>query len=69
MPFALRFLLDDSMLDLDADVRVTQSGQELFKGRVPRTRATVERVLADRYDPRSAFTAEVEVTTRSSAGS
>jgi hypothetical protein len=66
---ALRFLLDDSMLDLDADVRVTQSGQELFKGRVPRTRATVERVLADRYDPRAAFTAEVQVTTRSSAGS
>jgi predicted esterase len=62
---ALRFLLDDSMLDLDADVRVTQSGQELFKGRVPRTRATVERVLADRYDPRAAFTAEVQVTTRS----
>jgi hypothetical protein len=44
---------------------VTQSGQELFKGRVPRTRATVERVLADRYDPRAAFTAEVQVTTRS----
>ncbi|MFM7800063.1 MAG: alpha/beta hydrolase [Planctomycetota bacterium] len=66
---ALRFLLDDSMLDLDADVRVTQSGQELFKGRVPRTRTTVERVIAGRYDPRAAFTAEVQVTTRSSAGS
>ena len=65
----LRFLLDDSMLDLDGEVRVTQGGTELFRGKVPRTRATVERVLADRYDPRSAFTAEVGVTTRSSAGS
>lgn len=65
----LRFLLDDAMLDLDGEVRVTQGGTELFKGRVPRTRATVERVLADRYDPRSAFVAELEVTTRSSAGS
>jgi hypothetical protein len=62
---ALRVLLDDSMLDLDQDVRVTQGGEELFKGRAPRSKATIERVLKDRYDPRSAFTAEVQVTTRS----
>ena len=61
---ALRILLDDSMLDLDRDVRVTQGGTELFAGRVPRSKAVVERVLADRYDPRAAFCAEVAVTTR-----
>ena len=37
---------------------------ELFAGRVPRSKAVVERVLADRYDPRAAFCAEVAVTTR-----
>jgi hypothetical protein len=52
------------MLDLDRDVRVTQGGTELFAGRVPRSKAVVERVLADRYDPRAAFCAEVAVTTR-----
>jgi hypothetical protein len=60
---SLRILLDDSMLDLDKDVRVTQGGKELFAGRVPRTRAVIERVLSERYDPRAAFTAEVKVTT------
>jgi len=62
---ALRILLDDSMLDLDRDVRVTQDGAELFSGKASRSKATIERVLKDRYDPRSAFTAEVQVTTRS----
>ena len=64
---SLRILLDDSMLDLDKDVRVTQGGKELFAGRAPRTRAVIERVLSERYDPRSAFTAEVKVTTCTSA--
>jgi predicted esterase len=61
----LRALLDDAMLDLDREVRITQGGQELFRGKAPRTRAVIERVLSDRYDPRSAFTACVEFTTRS----
>ena len=56
-------MLDDSMLDLDKDVRVTQGGKELFSGRAPRSRETIERVLGERYDPQSAFTAEVRVTT------
>jgi hypothetical protein len=51
------------MLDLDKDVRVTQGGKELFSGRAPRSKETIERVLGERYDPQSAFTAEVRVTT------
>ena len=34
---SLRIRLDDSMLDLDKDVRVTQGGKELFSGRAPRS--------------------------------
>ncbi len=60
---ALRILLDDAMLDLDKDVRVTQQGKELFVGRVPRSKAVIERTLQDRYDPKAAFTAEVKVIT------
>ena len=59
----LRILLDDAMLDLDKDVRVTQGGKELFAGRVLRSRAVIERTLQDRFDPKAAFTAEVKVTT------
>lgn len=64
----LRILLDDGMCDLDREVRVVQGGQVLFSGVVPRSRAVVERVLADRYDPRGAFCAEVAVTTCTPAG-
>ncbi len=60
---ALRILLDDTMLDLDKDVRITQQGKELFVGRVPRSKAVIERTLQDRYDPKAAFTAEVKVIT------
>jgi poly(3-hydroxybutyrate) depolymerase len=59
----LRILLDDAMLDLDKDVRVTQGGKELFAGRVLRSRAVIERTLQERFDPKAAFTAEVKVTT------
>jgi len=64
----LRIRLDDSMLDLDKDVRVKQGGKELFSGRALRSKETIERVLGERYDPQSAFTAEVRVTTCTSPG-
>lgn len=64
---AVRILLDDTMLDLDQDVRVTQDGKELFTGRVPRSRAVIERTLQDRFDPKAAFTAEVQIITSSNA--
>jgi poly(3-hydroxybutyrate) depolymerase len=60
---AVRILLDDTMLDLDKEVRVTQDGKELFRGRVPRSKAVIERTLQERFDPKAAFTAEVKVVT------
>ena len=53
--------LDDEMADLDQDVRISFGGLELFRGRAVRSKATIERVLKERLDPKSAFTAEVEV--------
>jgi hypothetical protein len=64
---AVRILLDDTMLDLDKDVRVTQDGKELFAGRVPRSKAVIERTLQERFDPKAAFTAEVKVVTGATA--
>lgn len=64
---AVRILLDDTMLDLDQDVRVTQDGKELFAGRVPRSKAVIERTLQDRFDPKAAFTAEVKIITSAAA--
>ena len=63
----VRILLDDTMLDLDQDVRVTQDGKELFAGRVPRSKAVIERTLQERFDPKAAFTAEVKVVTGATA--
>ena len=64
---AVRILLDDTMLDLDQDVRVMQDGKELFAGRVPRSKAVIERTLQERFDPKAAFTAEVKVVTVATA--
>ena len=63
----VRILLDDTMLDLDQDVRVMQDGKELFAGRVPRSKAVIERTLQERFDPKAAFTAEVKVVTGATA--
>ena len=59
---ALRIRLDDLMLDLDEDVVVEHDGRELFRGRVPRTRAMLQTTLAERGDPRGMFPAEVVVS-------
>ena len=57
----LTVLLNDTMLDLDKEVRVTKDGRELFRGVVPRTRESLQRTLADRGDPRLMFDASVTV--------
>ncbi|MDF1799049.1 MAG: transglutaminase domain-containing protein [Planctomycetota bacterium] len=57
----LHIRLDDTMLDLDQPVRVEQGDEVLFEGLVPRTRATLERTLAERGDPRGMWSAEVLV--------
>jgi len=59
--------LDDRMLDLDEEVTVVAEGRdgeaarELFRGRVPRTIATIAKTLLERSDPKGMFTAEVTV--------
>ncbi len=58
----LRVRLDDSMLDLDEEVVVVQGDQELFRGRVPRTIATLAKTLAERGDPKGLFSGEIVVT-------
>jgi poly(3-hydroxybutyrate) depolymerase len=59
---SLRIRLDDLMLDLEQDVIVEHGGQELFRGRVPRTRAMVQTTLSERGDLRGMFPAEVIVS-------
>ncbi len=63
----LRIRLDDSMMDLDKEVRVVQGDTELFKGRVNRTADALARTLAERADPEGMFCAEVTVQTAPAA--
>jgi len=58
----LRIRLDDSMLDLDEVVVVLQGEEERFRGRVPRTIATLARTLEERGDPTGLFSGEVVLT-------
>ena len=57
----LRFLLDDSMMDLDREVVVRMAGKVLFRGIVPRTRGAMRRTLSQRGDPTGIFSAELVV--------
>lgn len=57
----LKIRLDDSMVDLDQQVRVTRDGELVFEGMVPRRRSVIERTLAERKDPMGMFTAEIVV--------
>jgi hypothetical protein len=57
----LTFRLDDEMLDLDRRVRVYRQGVLYFDGIVPRSRAVMERTLAERGDRSGIFSAEVTV--------
>jgi len=61
-PGPLRLRLDDDMVNLDEPIVVQLGdGTVLFEGVVPRTRAVIEKTLAERGDPRGAFTAEIAV--------
>jgi hypothetical protein len=57
----IRIRLDDAMVDLEQDVTVVHAGQELFRGRVLRSRDVIRRVLGERHDPSMAFTAEIAI--------
>lgn len=58
---SLIITMNDQMVDLDQPVTVMQDGQELFKGRVPRTIGNLAGSLAERGDPASVFSAAVIV--------
>lgn len=53
--------LDDRMLDLDREVKITCAGKELFVGMAPRTVAVMLRTLAGRGDPKLLFDAEIAI--------
>lgn len=57
----LEILLDDSMLDLNQDVRVIAGNEILFAGRVARSKEVIAETLAERWDPRGVWTAKVAV--------
>jgi hypothetical protein len=54
-------LLNDIMLDLDQEITVVYRGETLFKGRVSRQRAVLQRTLKERGDPTSLFCSEIIV--------
>ena len=55
---AIRLRLRDTLVDLDEPITVVANGLQVFEGVVPRTRAAIDRSLAERLDHRSAATAE-----------
>jgi hypothetical protein len=57
----LEVLLDDSMLDLNQDVRVLAGNEILFAGKVARSKDVIAETLAERWDPRGVWTAKVAV--------
>lgn len=60
-PTRLSVRLDDSMLDLDAEVVVKRDEQELYRGKPDRTIAVMAKTLAERGDPKGIFYSEVEI--------
>ncbi|MEN6306746.1 MAG: transglutaminase domain-containing protein [Anaerohalosphaeraceae bacterium] len=52
---------NDSMLNLDEQVRITARGKELFKGHLNRTIATLAKTLAERGDQTLIFSSEQRV--------
>ena len=53
--------LDDSMLDLDKPVRVSQGGEVLYEGQPQRLRKVLAKTLAERGDPKGMFCSELRV--------
>ncbi|MCA8962332.1 MAG: polyhydroxyalkanoate depolymerase [Planctomycetes bacterium] len=59
---AITLRLRDDLVSLEDPVRVIHEGAVRFEGLAPRTIATIEKTLAEREDPRGAFSAEVSIT-------
>jgi hypothetical protein len=60
----LTLCLCDDMMNLDMPVTVIYGGKTIFKGKVRRTRRTMEKNLAQRRDERYAFPAEIKLQIR-----
>jgi len=57
----LRIYLNDTLMDLDAPIRVTCNDREVFDGIVPRRLEVMMRSLAERGDPSYVFPAEIRI--------
>ncbi len=57
----LRIRLNDEMIDLDQPIVVKMGDQELFKGKVNRNIATIVQSLTDRGDPKTVYSASIEI--------
>ena len=60
-PVPVRIRLDDDMVDLDGEVRVTREGSLVFEGKSPRTIAVLHRTLEERGDPSGMFSSEIVI--------
>lgn len=58
---ALTILMNDQMLNLDRPVTVFYDGKQIFKGKVPRTLATIDQTMRRRNDPRVFFSAQLAI--------
>lgn len=63
-PARITLRLSDALVDLDKPVMVLVNGEAAFEGRVLRTRGAIEAALEERFDPRSAGTAVIEIELR-----
>ena len=57
----LKIRLNDLMVDLDQPVVVKQNDKELYNGKINRNIATIYKTVVERGDPKSIFSAEIEV--------
>ncbi len=60
-PGKLTLLLRDDMLDLDSQITVLNSDQEIWRGKAERTIGLIAKTLQERGDPTATFSASVTV--------
>jgi hypothetical protein len=65
---SLLILLNDSLLDLDKDVRVLWQGKPVYSGKVPRTAANLYGTVNDRGDREYAYPVSIPVWKKAQVG-
>lgn len=58
---AVKLRFNDDMIDFDQPVVVTWKGKEVFNGKVQRSLGVLAETIADRGDPASVYSAEVQI--------